>query len=132
MRPRPRNRSHTALALLVLVALGLASRLPFMPAVCVGYLGDILWGSMFFVLAAFALPAGPTLRLWLVSTAITELIELSQLYQAPWAQAIRSTHVGGLLLGHAFSWSDTICVALGTSAAVAFEFLCLPRHVKPS
>jgi hypothetical protein len=44
---------------------------------------------------------------------VTELIELSQLYRAAWAEELRSTRLGGLLLGHVFSWSDVLCVALG-------------------
>ena len=109
------------MALLGLVALGLGSRLRFMPAFCVAYVGDVLWGALFFGLAAFTRPAAPTRRLWLAATAVTELIELSQLYQAPWAQTLRATRVGGLLLGHAFSWSDVVCVALGTTAAALID-----------
>ena len=123
MRQLRRRRSRIALALLGLVALGGISRLDFMPAFCIAYVGDVLWGSLFFALAAFACPAASTRRLWLAATALTELIELSQLYQAPWAQAVRSTHLGGLLLGHYFSWSDTICVALGTSVAALVEYI---------
>ena len=92
-----------------------------MPAFCIAYVGDILWGGLFFALAALARPAASTRQLWLISTAVTELIELSQLYQAPWAQALRATRVGGLLLGHAFSWSDTLCVVLGTTAAALID-----------
>jgi hypothetical protein len=88
-----------------------------MPDFCVLYVGDVLWGAMFFVLVGCVRPAATTRRLWLLATAVTELIELSQLYQAPWAQALRATRVGGLLLGHSFLWSDLLCVALGTSAA---------------
>ncbi len=123
MRQLRRRRSRIALALLGLVTLGVISRLDFMPAFSIAYVGDVLWGSLFFALAAFARPAASTLQLWLASTATTELMELSQLYQAPWAQVIRSSHVGGLLLGHAFSWSDTVCVALGASAAALFEYI---------
>ena len=49
MPPRPRRRSRIALTLLALVVVGLASRLPFMPDFCVAYVGDVLWGSLFFV-----------------------------------------------------------------------------------
>jgi hypothetical protein len=104
-----------------LIALGLGSRRPGMPELCVLYVGDVLWGAFFFVLAALPRPSATTLEVWLVSTATTELIELSQLYKAPWAQAIRNTQLGSLLLGHSFSWSDTICVALGTSAAALID-----------
>jgi hypothetical protein len=109
----------------VLVALGLSSRSSFLPAFFIAYVGDVLWGGLFFALAAFARPAAATRDLWLASTTVTELIELSQLYQAPWAQAVRDTHLGGLFLGHAFSWSDTVCVALGTTTAALLEYLRL-------
>lgn len=111
------------MSVVVLVALGLGSRRPGMPELCVLYVGDVLWGAFFFVLAALPRPSAATLKIWIAATAATELLELSQLYQAPWAQAIRRTQVGGLLLGHSFSWSDTICVALGTSAAALVDRL---------
>lgn len=85
------------------------------------YVGDVLWGALFFGLAAFARPSAATLRLWVAATVTTEVIELSQLYQAPWAQAVRATRVGGLLLGHEFLWSDVVCVAVGTTAAALLD-----------
>jgi hypothetical protein len=66
-------------------------------------------------------PSAAPLRLWIVATATTELIELSQLYQAPWAQALRATRLGGLLLGHEFLGSDTVCVAHGATAAALLD-----------
>jgi len=100
-----------------MVALGLASRRPSLPDFCILYVGDVLWGALFFTLAAWLRPASATFGLWLAATAVTELIELSQLNQAPWAQAVRATRLGGLLLGHSFLWSDMLCVALGTTIA---------------
>jgi hypothetical protein len=55
--------------------------------------------------------------LWLFAVTTTELIELSQLWQAPWLVRIRATRAGGLLLGHEFLVSDMVCVALGASFA---------------
>jgi hypothetical protein len=117
MATTPRSRARLAVGALVLVALGLVSRRPGMPQLCVLYVGDVLWGAFFFTLAAGLRPASPPFALWLAATGVTEAIELSQLYQAPWAQALRATPLGGLLLGHSFSWSDTVCVALGTTIA---------------
>ncbi|MES1188163.1 MAG: DUF2809 domain-containing protein [Myxococcales bacterium] len=122
--PPPRQRGTLAIWLVVLVALGFVSRRPGVPEFCVLYVGDVLWGALFFGLAAFARPAAAPLRLWVVAAMTTELIELSQLYQAPWAQAVRATRLGGLLLGHSFSWSDTVCVVLGASAAALVDALC--------
>jgi hypothetical protein len=91
------------------------------PEFCVLYVGDVLWGALFFWLAALACRSASSLRLWLVATVTTELIELSQLYQAPWAQGLRATRLGGLLLGHAFSWGDVVCVALGAAVAAGVD-----------
>jgi hypothetical protein len=117
MHPVPRCRTRLAAQLIALVALGLASRRPFLPEFCILYVGDVLWGALFLTLAAWLAPWAPTLRLWVCATATVELIELSQLYQAPWVQEVRATTLGGLLLGHSFLWSDVLCVALGTTAA---------------
>jgi hypothetical protein len=92
-----------------------------MPELCVLYVGDVMWGAFFFVLAALVRPSATTFRLWVASTAVTELIELSQLYRAPWAEGLRATRLGGLLLGHAFSWSDVVCVALGAAMAAGVD-----------
>jgi len=100
-----------------------------MPGFVVLYAGDVLWGAMFFVLGAALWPRATVLRVWSLTTLLTELIELSQLYQASWAQAVRATRVGGLLLGHVFLWSDVVCVALGTSgAALAATVLARPSR----
>lgn len=117
MPPTPFKRSWLTAWLIALVGLGMGSRRPGMPEFCVLYVGDVLWGVLFFTIAAWLRPASTTFALWLAATLVTEAIELSQLYQAPWIEAVRATRLGGLLLGHSFSWSDTLCVALGTTIA---------------
>ena len=46
------------------------------------------------------------------------LVEISQLYKAPWIESIRRTTLAGLMLGFDFVWSDPGCsaveVGLGT------------------
>lgn len=117
MHPRRRSRTRLAAQVAALIALGLASRWPHLPEFFILYVGDVLWGALFFTLAAWLAPREATRRLCVCATSTVEAIELSQLYQAPWAQEIRATALGGLLLGHSFLWSDVLCVALGTSAA---------------
>ena len=116
-----RSRQKLTACVIGLVAVGLASRYPRLPEVCLLYVGDVLWGALFFSLAAWLTPRATTLRLWAYATALVEAIELSQLCQAPWAQEVRATPLGGLLLGHTFLWSDVWCVAFGTAVSALVD-----------
>ncbi len=48
-------------------------------------------------------------------------IEFSQLYHAPWIDAVRHTRLGGLVLGFGFLWSDLLCYSVGIAVGVAVE-----------
>jgi hypothetical protein len=99
-----------------------------MPEFVLLYVGDVLWGAFFFVLYAIALPNAEPRRLWAWAAGTTELIEFSQLYRASWLERIRATRVGGLLLGHAFLWSDVLCVAVGATLAALGAWVALSRR----
>lgn len=116
-----RRRGPLLVATFVVVVLGLACRTPLSPSFAELYLGDVLWGALFFLLFAVWQPSAPSWGLGLVAVAATELIEVSQLYREPWAEDLRGTKLGGLLLGHGFSWSDVLCVALGAGLAALFD-----------
>jgi hypothetical protein len=116
-----RSRARLSISILVVVLLGLACRTRFAPHFAELYLGDVLWGALFYLLLAWCWPTAQSRALGLAAAAITELIEVSQLYRAPWAEELRGTKLGGLLLGHGFSWSDELCVALGAALASLLE-----------
>jgi hypothetical protein len=92
-----------------------------MPAFCVLYVGDILWGAMFFVLYGCCWPAAPPWRVWRWAALTTVAIEVSQLCKASWLVAIRATTCGKLLLGDTFLWSDVVSVVLGATAAALVD-----------
>lgn len=104
---------------MVFVALGLGSRRfgEVLPGWVAAYAGDTLWGVMWFVAAVVIVPhARPSV--WAaVSLAWTWGIEISQLYQSPWIDAVRRTLVGRYLLGNTFLWSDMVCCAVGVALA---------------
>lgn len=110
-------RLRTLAVLLVTIALGLGSRHSSLPLAIRVYAGDVLWGAFFFHLLRFGWPRAATVRLWVGAVTLTEAIELSQLWRAPWLEGIRATRLGGLLLGRQFLVSDVVCVALGASTA---------------
>jgi hypothetical protein len=118
-----RNRTRLRAVTALVIALGLACRHPAAPPFVQLYCGDVLWGVLFFLLFAWLQPQRSSLQLGLCAVVTTELIELSQLYQAPWALQLRATRLGGLLLGHGFLWSDVLCVFLGGVLAVSADLL---------
>ncbi len=120
MRPT-RSRLRLLATTALVVVLGMATRRPFAPSFVQLYVGDVLWGALFFLLAALAWPRRSSSALAVAAIVTTELIELSQLYQAHWAQQLRGTRLGGLLLGHQFLLSDVVGVALGGALAALLD-----------
>ena len=112
-----KKRASLVLCAACIAAAGLVSRRPGWPPFVLLYVGDVLWGSLFYVLVACVAPRARVWVLWAAATTLVELIEVSQLYRAPSVERVRATALGGLLLGHGFLWSDVLCVALGTSLA---------------
>jgi len=110
-----RNRLWLLASFITVIALGLTSRkYPFLfPAVFGKYPGDALWALMVFLGCAFFKPRASTWGLAAVALAIACLDEFSQLYQAPWINAIRRTTMGHLVLGSTFSWGDMAAYAVG-------------------
>jgi hypothetical protein len=116
-----RSRIQLLGATLIVVVLGLGTRGPFAPHFVQLYVGDVLWGVLFFLLGALVSPSKPSLILGAWAVVSTELIELSQLYQGDWVLRLRATRAGGLLLGHQFLWSDLLCVAVGGALAALLD-----------
>lgn len=112
------------LCALVVLALGLASRRygTSLPPFLSEYAGDTLWALLIF-LGVSALR--PNARLPLrggIALGIASLVELSQLYRAPWIDSIRATKLGGLVLGFGFLWSDLVCYAVGVGIGLLFDW----------
>lgn len=120
-----RSRAACASAVLVVIAAGLASRrYPFLlPAFLGKYPGDALWALMVYCGLAFLFPAARASRLAAGALAFSCAVEVSQLYRAPWLDAIRSTTAGHLVLGSAFSWLDLVAYAAGVALGLLLDRL---------
>jgi len=125
----PRSRAlYFCLALLVVV-LGLASRQyrSELPTFIGTYAGDALWAAMVFLLAATLWPSVHSRVLALGALVFSFGIEVSQLYHAPWLDALRATRVGALVLGQGFLWSDLVCYTVGVGIAAGADLLLRSR-----
>ena len=57
-------------------------------------------------------------------------IEISQLYHAPWIDAIRNTILGGLILGFGFLWSDLVCYTIGIIIGIIIDIMINKTNIK--
>lgn len=112
-----KNRSRViyGLMIVIVIGLGLASRSgsPLLPELVATYAGDILWALLVFLLLGFLIPSQQTAKIGAIALLFSFSIEVSQLYHAPWIDAIRQTRLGGLVLGYGFLWSDLLSYSIG-------------------
>ncbi|RYD45767.1 MAG: DUF2809 domain-containing protein [Verrucomicrobiaceae bacterium] len=119
-----RNRPAYAVWIVLVVVLGLAtrwSRIPFLPDLVKTYGGDTLWALMVFLALGFLFPRARTVTLGMAALAISYSVECSQIYQADWINSIRSTRVGGLILGRGWVPTDLVCYTVGVAIGCIAE-----------
>ena len=104
--------------------LGLGSRhyAAALPAWLAAYAGDTLWALLVFWLVVLLRPRWPLPRVGVVAFGLALAVEISQLYQASWLNAIRHTTLGGLVLGYGFLWTDVVCYGAGVLAGCGLEW----------
>jgi len=109
---------------LAMIAAGLLLRSSFMPLphVVAKYGGDALWALMVFVGFGFLIPRASTIFLSLMALTFSWGVEFSQLYHAPWIDAVRGTLPGRLVLGSNFNWPDLPAYARGIGLGVWAEW----------
>ena len=129
---RPRILYGLLVALTVLA--GLASRryASALPTAVELYAGDVLWAAMVYLLIATVRVRAPVRQVAATALAFSIAIETSQLYHAPWIDAIRATRPGALVLGFGFLWSDIACYTIGVALAATLDALILRRLTDPS
>lgn len=106
-----------------IMVLGLASRKygDVLPEFIAEYSGDTLWAAMVYWGIRFLFPSISIVKSVVISLLFSYCIEISQLYQADWANIVRSTTLGALILGHGFLWSDMICYTVGVLLSAAID-----------
>ena len=120
-----RNRFTYMLLLAVTVVAGLASRQfpDALPYWIQEFAGDTLWALMVFLLLGFIFKTKSSLWVSLVAIMFSVGIEISQLYHAPWIDALRAYRLGGLILGFGFLWSDLVCYTIGVGFGFVMEWV---------
>lgn len=108
----------------IIILIGLASRRygNALPDFLADYSGDTLWAAMVYFGVRFLFPSTPILKVAAGALLFSYGIEISQLYQADWINAIRNTTIGALILGHGFLWSDMICYTVGVLLSTVADY----------
>ncbi len=115
------QRAIYLICLGAVIALGLCSRRygEYLPAFVAQYAGDTLWALMVFLGFSVVAPVLRTSHRAGLAIVISYAVEVSQLYHAPWIDALRNTTLGGLVLGFGFLWSDMCCYTVGVALGAA-------------
>ena len=90
-------------------------------------LGDVLWGTMFYLLLVLVLERCPVRVAAIGAMIIVSIVEFLKLYHAEWIEAIRATRAGGLLLGRVFEWMNFASYAAGVLVGIILDWRALGR-----
>ncbi|MCM3538827.1 ribosomal maturation YjgA family protein [Priestia endophytica] len=108
--------------MIIIIFLGIVVRKKsaYFPRIVNLYLGDILWALLIFLGFSFLTEKKGLKIVIFLSLLFCYGIEISQLYHAEWIDAVRSTTLGGLVLGYGFLFSDLVSYTVG----ILFGALC--------
>lgn len=123
-----RSRVLYCIFIVITMILGLLSRkISYLPYVIKAYSGDVLWALMIFFIVAFIFNEKKSVIVSIIALGFSYVIEFSQLYHSQWIDSIRSTILGGLILGFGFLWSDILCYTIGVLSGICIEKLIIKK-----
>ncbi|ULO05579.1 DUF2809 domain-containing protein [Paenibacillus sp. 19GGS1-52] len=108
---------------LTVIVLGISSRAfaDQLPLFVSRHFGDALWGSMVYFGFRVLFTEQKKLHSLVLSLIFSFGIEFSQLYQEDWINSLRSTLVGGLILGKGFLWIDLLRYTVGIGLSYGLD-----------
>jgi hypothetical protein len=129
-----KGRYFYAAASLIVIVLGLLSRKmsDYIPNSIDSYLGDALWALMIYFIARVIFVHKEINKVAVISLIFCFLVEISQLYHAPWIDSIRKTTLGGLVLGYGFLWSDIRAYCVGVLIGFIIDKLRESKYARRS
>jgi uncharacterized protein DUF2809 len=124
MSPSRKRARYFALAIGTIVV-GIIIHLGggFLPPTVRDVFGDALWAMMIVWWMGVAAPHLALRTRGLMAFAVCIAVELSQLYQTPFLDALRRTLLGHLVLGNGYDPRDFLAYGVGVALAVALGHL---------
>lgn len=122
-----RFRIQYGIAVVICIGIGLGMRkFTWVPlSISQSSAGDAIWAMMIYYGIRFLSPTMNYRQSLIISLAFCYVIELSQIYHAPWIDGLRKTTLGGLVLGFGFLWSDILAYTIGVVLAVRIDEILL-------
>jgi hypothetical protein len=108
--------------LVIFAAFATRNGSPWIPEFIAEFGGDTLWAWMVLMVIRLIAPRWAIWKSAALTLAIAYLCEISQLYHAPWIDAVRGYRLGHVLLGDTFVWSDLLCYTVGILAGAFAEW----------
>lgn len=120
-----RNRWLYAFLVGLVMILGLSSRRfgAMLPEFVADHAGDALWALLVFLGFGWLFARHSTWVVGGMAIGFATGIEISQMWQPPWLEAVRNTTLGGLILGHGFLWIDLVRYTAGVALGMFAEFV---------
>lgn len=118
---KSRNRITYGAYLLGLICLGLVSRSTVGISISPLWIGDLLYAVAAYLFIAILFHRLRPQHLAISTLIFCFTIELSQLIQTDWMNAVRAIKYSKLLLGSGFLWSDLLAYTCGTALIYLFE-----------
>jgi hypothetical protein len=114
----------------ITIAMGLLVRFKkaWLPNAVNLYLGDALYAFMMYYIVSFLFPNSKSSHRAGAALIVCYCIEVFQLYNALWINAVRATLAGRLVLGSGFLYSDLVAYFAGVLAAFAIDGLWLSKR----
>jgi len=113
------NRLNYFILILLVLILGILSRkISDIPL----FIGDVLYAVLIYFGFRFLFIQLKTHKTFLLSLLFCFGIEILQLVQIDWLNAIRKTTLGHYILGEGFLWLDLLCYVIGTLIAFLIDW----------
>jgi len=127
-----RNRLLYLLMASAVISLGLLSRkmTDHLPDLINLVLGDALWALIIYLLFGMVFRNWSVKKVAIFGLVFCYMIEFSQIYHAEWIDSVRSTTLGGLILGFGFLWSDLVAYSIGIGFGIIVDYCVANQMMK--
>jgi hypothetical protein len=83
---------------------------------------DVIWAMMIYFLFRIVFLEWSMKKTAIAGISFSFLVEASQLYHAYWIDQLRSTFLGGLILGTSFVWGDLVAYLFGIGFGIIIDY----------